>query len=200
MGEQETAYESNKDHVVKVKAVDSTGAESDWAETTINVADTAPAKPVPEVKTTRTRDSSGNFKVNASIKTESVDAEGDALQYEWEGKQDYYPIGNHIMKVRAVDATGLKSDWVECPFEITDNAPTDPDFTVDTSKRTVKGQETLGTVKLTESTDPDGDEIHYEWEGKAEDDYYTPNEEQTLRVRAVDATGRTSNWVEKDSL
>lgn len=194
---KETAYESNKDHVVKVKAVDASGAESPWAEATINVADTAPAKPVPEVKTTRTRDSSGNFKVNASIKTESVDVEGDDVQYEWEGKQDYYPIGNHVMKVRAVDATGLKSDWVECPFEITDNAPTDPDFTVDTSKRTVKGQKLLGTVKLTESTDPDGDEIHYEWEGKAEDDYYTPNEEQTLRVRAVDATGRTSNWVEK---
>ncbi len=152
----------------------------------------APTDPTVKVEKTRTA-KNGKFLVN--ITANSTDADNDEITYEWEGKSenDYYTVGNHTVRVRAVDSTGATSEWVEVSFEVISNAPTKPIVNVEKTRIAKNGKFLVNITA--NSTDADNDEITYEWEGKSEDNYYTVGS-NTVRVRAVDSTGATSEWVE----
>ena len=74
---------------------------------------------------------------------------------------------------------------------ITNTAPTKPTLTANVT-RTYSGGKFLVNL-TTASTDPDGDTILYEFEGKTADNYY-PIGTHTVRVRAKDNYGGVSDW------
>lgn len=74
---------------------------------------------------------------------------------------------------------------------ITNTAPTKPTLTADVT-RTYADSKFL--VNLTAvSTDPDGDAVIYEFEGKTADNYY-PIGTHTVKARAKDSYGGVSDW------
>ena len=76
-------------------------------------------------------------------------------------------------------------------ISVVNTAPIKPTITANVT-RTVKSGKFL--VNLTaNSTDPDGDVVSYEYEGKASDNYYAIGT-YTVRVRAKDNYGGISDW------
>lgn len=73
--------------------------------------------------------------------------------------------------------------------------PAQPSITVLTDR---DGKDGKFLVLLdVESTDPDGDAVTYEYDGKAEDNYY-PVGSHSVMVRAKDSRGGLSPWVQAD--
>lgn len=74
---------------------------------------------------------------------------------------------------------------------VTNTAPTKPTLTTNVT-RTYSNEKFL--VNLTAaSTDPDGDAVSYEFDGKAADNYYAIGT-HTVKVRAKDSYGGVSDW------
>lgn len=191
-GKAEDNYYELGDYVLRVRAIDSCGGTSDWVDIKFSVINKAPSIPKTKVDVTRTF-KDGKFLVNLS--SESTDPEGDEISYEYEGKAEdnYYRVGSHIVRVKAVDIYGGASAWTEIKFDVINNSPTIPVAEVEVTRK-VKDGKFLVNI-FAESTDPDGDKITYEYEGKAEDNYYKPGN-YTVRVRANDNFGGISEWTE----
>jgi hypothetical protein len=158
----------------------------------IAVTNTAPSAPTASATPTRTA-SNGKFLVNFSAS--SIDPDGDAVTYEWDGTSadGYYAAGTYTVKVRAKDVWGLYSGWMEVNFTVSNSAPTTPVITRSPSGNSVSPG-TAVTITAA-STDPDGDAITYVWDGRlAETSTGYPLGKNIVKVKAVDSSGAESSW------
>lgn len=96
-------------HTARVRARDSFGAYSDWADVPFEITNQPPERP----NITRTPAEPFILPGNSvTITANAIDPDGDALEYIWENRpaQTYaYPEGRQIVKVKAVDAFGAES-------------------------------------------------------------------------------------------
>ncbi|OPY55756.1 MAG: Cellulosome-anchoring protein precursor [Pelotomaculum sp. PtaU1.Bin035] len=157
----------------------------------ITVTNTAPNKPAAGATVTRTA-KNGKLLVNFTVS--ATDPDGDAVTYEYSGQSadGYYAVGSHTVKVRAKDAYGLYSDWTTISFTVANSAPATPIIT-----RTPTGNSVAPGTAVTitaSSSDPDGDAVTYVWEGRPAQTSTYPLGKNTVRVKAVDATGAESPW------
>lgn len=74
---------------------------------------------------------------------------------------------------------------------ITNNAPTKPTLTADVTRTYADGKFLVNLAAA--STDPDGDAIIYEFEGKSANNYYSIGT-HTVKARAKDSYGGVSDW------
>jgi hypothetical protein len=158
----------------------------------ITITNTAPGAPTASAIPTRTA-SNGKFLVNFSAS--SIDPDGDAVTYEWDGTSadGYYAAGTYTVKVRAKDAWGLYSEWTEVNFTVSNSAPTTPVITRSPSGNSVSPG--TAVIITASSTDPDGDAITYVWDGRlAETSTGYPLGKNIVKVKAVDSTGAESSW------
>lgn len=158
----------------------------------IEVTNTAPTNPTGSASVTRSV-KDGRFYVNFSI--QSTDPDGDAVSYEYEGQcaDGYYPVGSHSVRVRAKDSCGAYSGWTEIRFTVSNSAPTAPVISRNPGGNSV-APGTPVTITAS-SSDPDGDAVHYIWEGRpAEVSFGYPLGKNVVRVKAVDAAGAESPW------
>lgn len=177
-------------YALTATVTDAAGREF-FENTVFEITNTAPDMPSLTVTPTRTT-SNGKFLVN--ISATGTDPDGDEVTFEYDdtSADGYYAVGQHTVKVRAVDSFGLASDWVSKTFTITNSAPTTPVITRSPDGNCV----TPGTaVSISaSSTDPDGDAITYVWENRPSDSYVYGFGRQVVRVKAVDSTGAESPW------
>ena len=190
---QEDGYYSIGTHTIRVRAVDEWGAASEWVSREIEFINDPPVITSFTVEPTRQLQN-GKFVGNVSAK--ATDPDGDSVTLEWDG--DYrsdglYERGRvHRIRVRAVDEYGAASEWSEKTMEFVNQAPSAPVIQKTPSDGVVRPSQ---TVTITASaTDPEGDNIHYEWEGrKAESSTYDYGK-HLIKCRAVDEFGAASKW------
>jgi hypothetical protein len=108
-------------NTVYVRARDAWGLYSDWTSITFTVNNSAPTTPV----ITRTPDGNSIAPgVPVTITASSTDADGDVINYVWEGRpaqtSSAYPLGKNVVRVKAVDSTGAESPWAAIVFFIAD--------------------------------------------------------------------------------
>ena len=121
----------------------------------------------------------------------STDPDGDRIVNEdWENKKSTYPPGEHKVRLRVADEQGNWSEWVEKTIIVENLPPNKPTITMEPS--VAIGSTTVVTF-YAEATDPNGDEVTYEWENKHE--LYSVGE-HTVRARAVDQWGMHGEWAE----
>ncbi len=195
-------YEPNQKQTVRVKAVDSTGSESEWEEVDFTISDQPPSKPELDYiasRSVKVKDGKRFFKVDLERVVDSVDPEGDPIRYRWEGKAEdnYYEANKeHTIRLYAIDKTGSISEPGEITFNVSDTVPTAPDVNAYPTRKVVErdGQRyfKVDLEMMQESVDEEGDEIEYVWEDKAEDGYYISETNNVVGVKAVDATGAES--------
>ena len=98
--------------------------------------------------------------------------------------------GNYTLTATITDQLGRVFNAAQS-ISVVNTAPTKPTITANVT-RTAKDGKFL--VNLTvNSTDPDGDVVSYEYEGKTSDNYYAIGT-HTVRVRAKDNYGGISDW------
>lgn len=152
------------------------------------------APPEPPTATVRLTRTCRDGKYLVMLNADSTDPNGDTLTYEYDGaaEDSYYPIGAHTVSVRANDKRGGLSEWTQTNFTITNEAPTRPVITRSPDSKVIEP----GTpVTITAaSTDSDGDELTYIWEGRQEETAVYDLGKHTIRVKAVDGFGAESPW------
>jgi DnaJ-class molecular chaperone len=176
------------DHVIRVRARDEAGFYSDWLVVNFTVENAIPTVTMTAAQTRMTKD--GKFLVN--IEASAADADGDTTTLEYEGRttDDYYEVGNHVIKVRAKDEAGFYSDWLSVKFTVENAIPT-VTMTA-TQTRTTKDGKFLVNVEAS-AIDADGDQTTLEYEGRTADDYYEVGD-HVIRVRVKDKAGFYSDW------
>ena len=96
-------------HTVRVRARDSFGDVSDWAEVDFEIVNEAPGRP------TISRLPADGFVMPGTpvtITANAVDPDGDAVTYVWDNRPEethVYPDGRQVVRVKAVDAFGAES-------------------------------------------------------------------------------------------
>ncbi len=190
-GRRPDDYYEVGEHVICVRAKDEAGFYSPWLETSVSVVNSAPTVNVTVEQTRNTKD--GRFFVD--IQASATDADGDETTLEYEGRMpdDYYEVGEHVIRVRAKDEAGFYSPWLEKSFTVVNSAPT-VTLTA-TPTRTIKNGKFFVNTKAS-ANDTDGDKTTLEYEGRTADDYYTVGT-HTIKVRAKDEAGFYSPWLEK---
>jgi S-layer homology domain. len=177
------------DHEIKARAKDEAGFYSDWLEVSFTVENAIPTVTMTATQTRTTKD--GKFLVD--IEASAVDADGDATTLEYEGRtaDDYYEVGDHVIKVRAKDEAGFYSDWLSVNFKVENAIPTVTMTAI--QNRTTKDGKFLVDIEVS-AVDVDGDETTLEYEGRTADDYYEVGD-HVIRVRAKDEAGFYSDWL-----
>jgi hypothetical protein len=184
------SFKATGNYILCAKVTDITGRVF-IAENHINIYNNPPSKPSITADVTRLSKNS-KFKVN--IKADSTDSNGDTLSFEFNGttKDSYYGVGTHTIQVRAKDEYGGYSEWVKLTFTVSNQPPSTPIIT-----RTPGGNSVLPSTQVTvraRSTDPEGDAIHYIWEGRPSRTSTYPLGKRVIRVKAVDSAGAESPW------
>jgi large repetitive protein len=142
---------------------------------------------------TVTNQRSGN-RALVEFKATASDPDKDETVLEWDGRNadDMYTVGSHSVRVRAKDSAGAYSLWQTVVFEVPNMPPV-----IDTTA-TVEVRSDIQNAKVKYSisasaSDPDGDPVTLEWDGRDANDYYALGE-HTVRVRARDSFGAYSDW------
>lgn len=155
----------------------------------IEVYNTAPY--VSGVSVNKTRRYS-NGKYYTTLTPSAVDPDGDTIMgFEYQNKpsDNYYPVGTTYVKIRAKDHYGKFSDWYTVAVTVSNSAPEAPTIYRDPDTISIAPGSSM-TLTAT-STDPDGDAVHFEWEGVTDDGTY-PIGKHIIRCRAVDTAGLKS--------
>ncbi len=179
------------DHIIRVRAKDEAGFYSPWLETSVSVVNSAPTVTLTLEQTRNTKE--GRFFVD--IQASATDADGDETTLEYEGRMpdDYYEVGEHVIRVRAKDEAGFYSPWLEKSVTVVNSPPT-VTLTA-TQTRTIKNGQFFVNIQAS-ANDADGDKTTLEYEGRTADDYYSVGT-HTIKVRAKDEAGFYSPWLEK---
>ena len=124
------------------------------------------------------------------------DPDKDETVLEWDGRtaDDTYTVGAHTLRVRAKDSCGAYSGWKDVPFEVPNMPP------VITASSATEVRSNILNAKVyvelaAQASDPDGDPVALEWDGRTADDYYSLGE-HVVHVRARDSFGAYSEWTE----
>lgn len=187
-------------YTVKVRAVDSLGLTSDWAETTFTVGNNAPTIPSLNMSPNATSDIRTNTVITFTA-SGSVDPDGDAITYEWDNKTSTYPIGTNTVRVRAVDTYGTASSWQSVTFTVNNSAPTIPTIAMSPLAISDIRSNTFLSFTGSGSTDADGHTLTYQWnKDGAGWTTSSPNGtysigSHTVQLRAVDSLGAISSTV-----
>lgn len=187
------------DHSIYVRAKDNKGNVSKTAIKSFHVTNTPPSAPKITMTPKATADLDENTKLHFNIGG-SVDADGDKIKYEWKvNKKDwtnksidgYYGRGSHVVSARAIDNKGNTSEVTKFEFQIKNLPPTKPKLKMSPEGTTFTTDDSF-TFEGNGSTDPEGDEIVYEWKVNNEDwtekkpNGKLPSGEYTISVRAKD--------------
>ena len=190
---QEDGYYEIGTHTIRVRAVDEWGAASAWVSRTIEFINGAPV--ITSFTATATRQTKGD-QFFANVSATGSDPDGDTVKLEWDG--DYSSTGwysrksSHTIRVRAVDSYGAASPWQEKTIEFVNQAPSKPVITKTPDNGVVRPDQ---AVKITAaSTDPEGDTITYEWDGRLAESSTYPKGKQVIKCRAKDEYGAVSSW------
>ena len=178
-------------HTIRVRAKDEAGFYSPWLEKSFTVANAAPTVTLTATPTRTTKD--GKFLVEVEATATDDDGDQTTLEYEGRTEEDYYEVGDHIIRVRAKDEAGFHSPWLEKSFTVVNAAP--KVMLTATPTRTIKNGKFLVNIEAS-ATDADGDQTTLEYEGRTADDYYVVGT-HTVRVRAKDEAGFYSPWLAK---
>lgn len=178
-------------YVLTASTTDSAGRTFRYSQS-ITITNNVPNKPTASALVTRT---AKEERLLVNLLASATDPDGDAVSLEYSGNtaDSYYAVGMHTVKVRAKDAWGLYSDWVDITFIVVNSAPSTPVIS-----RTPDGNSIAPGVPITitaYSTDPDSDPISYVWEGRpAQTSTDYPLGKNVVQVKAVDSTGAESPW------
>ena len=190
---QQDGYYEVGTHTIRVRAVDEWGAASAWESRTIEFINNAPVITTFTVDVTR-QTSGNNFFAN--IAATGSDPDGDTVRLEWGGDYNssgwYSRNGSHTVRVRAVDAYGATSAWQEKTFEFVNQAPSKPVITRTPANGVVRPSQAV-TITAN-STDPEGDTITYEWDGRDAETTTYGYGKHLVKCRAVDSFGAASPW------
>ncbi|MGN0107575.1 MAG: S-layer homology domain-containing protein, partial [Hominilimicola sp.] len=155
----------------------------------IEVYNTAPYISGVSVSKTRTYKEG---KYYTTLSPSSVDPDGDSITgYEYQNKpsNNYYPVGTTYVKVRAKDKYDKYSEWYTVNVTINNSAPNAPSIT--RTPNTISVTPGTPVTVQASASDPDGDAVHYEWEGYREDGIY-PLGKNILKCYAIDTAGLRS--------
>jgi len=159
----------------------------------ITVINQAPT--ITDASATVTTTRSGN-KALVQFTASATDADNDETVLEWDGRNadDLYTVGTHTLRVRAKDSCGAYSPWHDVSFEV----PNIPPVITSSSAAEVRSNILNAKVYMelaAQASDPDGDPVALEWDGRAADDYYSLGD-HVVHVRARDSFGAYSEWTE----
>ncbi len=190
---QQDGYYEVGTHTIRVRAVDEWGAASAWESRTIEFINNAPV--ITSFTASVTRQTSGsNFFANVSAT--GSDPDGDTVTLEWGGDYNssgwYSRNGSHTIRVRAVDSYGAASPWQEKTIEFVNQAPSKPVISRNPANGVVRPSQAV-TITAS-STDPEGDAITYEWDGRDKETTTYGYGKHLVKCRAVDAYGAASPW------
>lgn len=190
---QQDGYYEVGTHTIRVRAVDEWGAASAWESRTIEFINNAPS--ITSFTASVTRQTSGN-NFFANVSATASDPEGDTVTLEWGGDYNssgwYSRNGAHTIRVRAVDQYGAASPWQEKTIEFVNQAPSKPVITRNPANGVVRPSQAV-TITAS-STDPEGDTITYEWDGRDKETTTYGYGKHLIKCRAVDAYGAASPW------
>lgn len=190
---QQDGYYEVGTHTIRVRAVDEWGAASAWESRTIEFINNAPV--ITSFTASVTRQTSGNNFL-ANVSATGSDPDGDTVTLEWGGDYNssgwYSRNGSHTIRVRAVDSYGAASAWQEKTIEFVNQAPSKPVITRSPANGVVRPSQAV-TITAS-STDPEGDSITYEWDGRDKETTTYGYGKHLVKCRAVDAYGAASPW------
>ncbi|MDE7244916.1 MAG: S-layer homology domain-containing protein, partial [Oscillospiraceae bacterium] len=190
---QEDGYYEVGTHTVRVRAVDEWGAVSAWESRTIEFINSPPV--LTSFTAAVTRQTNGD-QFYANVSAAGSDPDGDTVKLEWDGDYSasgwYSRKGSHTIRVRAVDPYGATSPWQEKTIEFTNQAPSKPVISKTPANGVVRPSQTIQITAL--STDPEGDTITYEWDGRLGESSLYPKGRHLIKCRAVDEYGAASTW------
>ncbi len=98
--------------------------------------------------------------------------------------------GKYTLEAVLTDQTG-RTFTQSSTIEIINSSPIKPTISASVTRQ-IKNGKFLMNLNV-QATDPDGDSITYEYDGKASDNYYLPGT-YTVKVRAKDQFGAYSEW------
>ena len=190
---QQDGYYEVGTHTIRVRAVDEWGAASAWESRTIEFINNAPV--ITSFTASVTRQTSGN-NFFANVSATASDPDGDTVRLEWGGDYVssgwYSRNGSHTIRVRAVDSYGAASAWQEKTIEFVNQAPSKPVISRNPANGVVRPSQAV-TITAS-STDPEGDAITYEWDGRDKETTTYGYGKHLIKCRAVDAYGAASPW------
>ena len=190
---QQDGYYEVGTHTIRVRAVDEWGAASAWESRTIEFINNAPV--ITSFTASVTRQTSGN-NFFANVSATGSDPDGDTVTLEWGGDYNssgwYSRNGSHTIRVRAVDTYGAVSPWQEKTIEFVNQAPSKPVISRNPANGVVRPSQAV-TITAS-STDPEGDAITYEWDGRDAETATYGYGKHLIKCRAVDAYGAASPW------
>lgn len=159
----------------------------------ITVINQAPT--ITDASATVTTTRSGN-KALVQFTAAASDPDKDETVLEWDGRtaDDLYTVGTHTLRVRAKDSCGAYSPWHDVSFDVPNMPP------VITSSSAAEVRSNIQNAKVyvelaAQASDPDGDPVTLEWDGRSNGDYYSLGDHVVL-VRARDSFGAYSDWTE----
>ncbi|MGX8797620.1 S-layer homology domain-containing protein [Fusibacter sp. JL298sf-3] len=179
------------DHEIRVRAKDEAGFYSDWLSVNFTVENAIPTVTMTAEQTRTTKE--GKFFVDIEASASDTDGDQTTLEYEGRTADDYYEVGNHIIRVRAKDEASFYSDWLSVNFTVENDIPT-VTMTA-TQTRTTKDGKFFVNIEAS-AIDADGDATTLEYEGRTADDYYEVGNHE-IKVRAKDEAGFYSDWLVK---
>lgn len=159
----------------------------------ITVINQAPT--ITDASATITTTRSGN-KALVQFAATATDPDKDETVLEWDGRtaDDLYTVGMHTLRVRAKDSCGACSPWHDVSFEVPNMPPVITSSSAAEVRSNIQNAKVYAEISA-EASDPDGDPVTLEWDGRTTGDYYSLGDHVVL-VRARDSFGAYSEWTE----